>query len=99
MTRAVVKLRQIAQANQRGEGKSDRVTVSLLPGRGSSESGLQRYEEQPSGWRVSHSPALPSLEGEGQEHSGVTPKVHYERMKGGSPGSALQQTLICIKQS
>lgn len=97
MTRAVVKLRQITQANEKGE-KSDRMTASLLSGRGSSESGLQRYEEQLCGWRVSHSPALPSLEGEGQEHSPVTPKVHREMIKDESPGSALQQKLHFTKQ-
>lgn len=89
VTRAVVKLRQVAQANQKGEGESDRVTTRLLPRRGSNESGLQRYEEQPCGWRVSHSPALPNLERKGQENPGVTPEGHSERMKGGSPGSAL----------
>lgn len=37
-------------------------------------------------------PSPPSLGGEGQEHSGVTRKVHWERMKSESPGPALQQT-------
>lgn len=93
VTRAVAKLKQITQANEKGEEKNDRVTARLLSGRGSSESGLQRYEEQLRGWRVSHSPALPSREGEGQQHSRVTPTVHYEMMKDESPGSALQQNL------
>lgn len=42
-------------------------------------------------------PSSPSLGGQGQEHSGVTRKVHCERMKSGSPGSALQQTLDLYK--
>lgn len=40
VARAVVKLRQVTQAYQRGEGESDKVTTRLLPRRGSSESGL-----------------------------------------------------------
>lgn len=72
VTRAVTKLWPERQANQRGEEESDRVTARLLPGTGSSESGLQRYEEQPCGWRVSHSPALPSLGGEGYENPGCS---------------------------
>ena len=41
MTTVVVKLRQEEQAKQKREGESDRVTVRLLLGRGSSESGLR----------------------------------------------------------
>lgn len=67
-----MKLRQESQANQKREGESDRVIARLLLGRGSCESGLQRYEEQLCGWRVSHSPALPSLGGEGQENPGCS---------------------------
>ena len=70
MTTVVVKLRQEDQANQKREGESERVTAGLLPGKGSSESGLTRYEEL-CGWGVSHSPALPCL-GEDQENPGCS---------------------------
>lgn len=46
---------------------------------------------------VESQPSSPSLGGEGQEHSEVTRKVHRERMKSESPGSALQQTLDLYK--
>lgn len=72
LTRAAAKLRRKGQAGQKREGESDRGTARLLPGRGSSESGLQRYEEQLCGWRVSHGPALPCLEGQGQEDPGCS---------------------------
>lgn len=72
------------------------MTARLLLGRGSSESGRQRYEEQPCGWEVSHSPALPSLE-EGQENPEpwVTPERQCES---GSPGPAWGHTPISTRQ-